>query len=109
MLCNSPVIQPPNWELPFRCHVDESELAVGGTLTQLYNAGHDRAVAFYYKRLSQAEENYSANDRELLGLVHFLKRLRCYLEGSEFEVITDNQVLRHLLQKQSSVEEKRDG
>eukprot|EP00171_Calliarthron_tuberculosum_P023620 IDg23620t1 len=40
-----------------------------------------------------------ANDGELLALVYFLKRFRCYLEGSSFEVITDNQVLKHFLSK----------
>lgn len=56
-------------------------------------------VAYFSKRLNDAEENYTANDRELLGLVYFLKRFRCYLEGSEFEVITDNQVLKHFFTK----------
>lgn len=100
LLCTSPIMQPPNWDLPFRCHIDASELAVGGTLTQLDEQGHDHAVAYFSKRLSTAEENYSANDRELLGLVYFLKRFRCYLEGSEFEVVTDNQVLKHFFSKQ---------
>lgn len=74
-------------------------LAVGGTLTQLDEEGHDRAVAYFSKRLNNAEENYSANDRELLGLLYFLRRFRCYLEGSEFEVITDNQVLHYFSAK----------
>lgn len=34
-LCNAPIMQTPNWELPFRYHVDASALPVGGTLTQL--------------------------------------------------------------------------
>lgn len=93
MLCNSLVIQPTNWELPFHCHMDAFELAVGGTLSQVYNDGHEWAMAFFSKRLSQAEENFLAYDREILGSVNFLKRFRCYLEGSKFEVITDNQVL----------------
>lgn len=33
---------------------------------------------------------------DLLGLVYFLEIFRSYLEGSEFEMITDNQVLKHL-------------
>lgn len=49
--------------------------------------------------MSPAEENYSTNDREILGLVYFLKRFRCYLEGVEFEVLTDNQVLKHFFSK----------
>ena len=59
----------------------------------------DRVIAFFSKKLSQAEQNYSANDRELLGLIYFLERFRCYLEGSEFEVISDNQVLKSFFTK----------
>ena len=40
-----------------------------------------------------------ANKRELLALVYFLKRFRCYVEGSPFEVFTDNQVLLHFFSK----------
>lgn len=88
-------MQPPNWDQPFRCHIDASALAVGGTLIQLDDDGYDRAVAYFSKRLNQAEENYRTNDRELLGLIYFLKQFRCYLEGTEFEVITNNQVLKN--------------
>lgn len=56
-------------------------------------------VFYFSKGLSAAEESYSANDRELLGLIYFLQRFRCYIEGSEFEIFTDNQVLRYFFNK----------
>jgi hypothetical protein len=96
---SAPVLQSPNWKKPFRCHVDASQLAVGGTLTQKDERGFDHPIAFYSKKLSPAEANYSTNDRELLGLISFLQRFRGYLEESEFEVFTDNQVLKHLFPK----------
>ena len=98
-ITSAPVLVPPDWKKPFRGHIDASESAVGGTLTQLDDDGNERAIAFFSKKLSQAEQNYTANDRELLGLIYFLQRFRCYLEGSEFEIFTDNQVLRHLFTK----------
>ena len=74
-------------------------MAVGGTLLQLDDNGTDRVIAFYSKKLSPAEADYSANDHELLGLISFLGRFRCYLEGSTFEIFTDNQVLKHFFTK----------
>ena len=59
----------------------------------------DRVIAFFSRKLTPAEENYSANDRELLGLVCFLERFRCFLEGTSFEIFTDNQVLKHFFTK----------
>lgn len=98
-LSSAPILVPANWNKPFRCHTDASQFSIGGTLTQLDSNGHDRVIAYFSKRLSKAEENYTANDRELLALVYFSKRFRCYLEGSEFEIITDNQVLKNFLTK----------
>lgn len=97
-LTNAPIMKAPDWALPFRCHIDASQLAVGGTLTQVHATG-EHPISYFSKRLSPAEENYSANDRELMGLIYFLKRFRCYLEGTSFEVVTDNQVLRSFFTK----------
>jgi len=98
-ITEAPILVCPDWSKPFRGHVDASQTAVGGTLTQLDENGKDRVIAFFSKKLSDAEANYSANDRELLGLVRFLERFRCYLEGSTFEIFTDNQVLKHFFTK----------
>jgi len=98
-ITSAPILIAPDWNKQFRGHVDASQLAVGGTLTQLDEHGNDRVIAFFSKKLTQAETDYTANDRELLGLIYFLKRFRCYLEGSSFEILTDNQVLKHFFDK----------
>ena len=98
-ITSAPILIAPDWKKPFRGHIDASETAVGGTLTQLDADGRDRVIAFFSKKLSLAEQNYTANDRELLGLVYFLQRFRCYLEGTSFEIFTDNQVLKHFFTK----------
>ena len=98
-IISAPILVSPDWKKPFRGHIDASSSAVGGTLTQLDDAGKDRVIAFYSKKLSPAEQNYTTNDRELLGLIYFLMRFRCYLEGSHFEIFTDNQVLKSFFTK----------
>lgn len=65
----APTMQSPNWDKPSRRHIDAFALAVRGTLTQLDDDGHDPAVVYFSKRLHQVEENYTATDREPLGLV----------------------------------------
>lgn len=98
---SAPILVPPDWTEPFRCHVDAMQTSVGCTLTQFDDKRQDRVIAYYSKCLNSAEENYTSNDRELLGLVYFLKRFRCYVEESSFEVLTDNRVLRHFLSKKT--------
>ena len=98
-ITSAPILVAPDWKMSFRGHIDASNIAVGGTLTQLDENGKDRVIAFFSKKLSPAEKNYRTNDRELLGLIYFLLRFRCYLEGSTFEIFTDNQVLKHFFTK----------
>lgn len=78
-LTTSLILRYPNWIIPFRGHTDASQYCIGGTLTQVHR-GKDHPIAYFSKRLSSAESNYSANDRELLALVKFLQHFRCYME-----------------------------
>eukprot|EP00171_Calliarthron_tuberculosum_P005616 IDg5616t1 len=97
-LTTAPILIHPNFAKPFRGHIDASQVAIGGTLTQLVD-GQERVISYFSRKLDKAQVNYSANDRELLGLVGFLRHFRCYLEGSSFEIFTDNQVLKALFDK----------
>lgn len=98
-LTNAPILVSPNWNKKFTLHVDASQVAVGGTLTQEDDEGRTRVISYTSKKMTPAEQNYTTNDRELLALVHGLQRFRCYLEGSTFSVITDNQVVSHFFSK----------
>ena len=81
-IASAPILESPDWEKPFQGHIDASSLAVGGILTLLDDSGMDRVIAFFSKKLSPAEQNYTTNDRELVRLIYFLQRFRCYLERS---------------------------
>jgi hypothetical protein len=75
-LTSAPILQYPDWDKPFRGHIDASQLAVGNTLTQIDEDGLEHPVAFYSKKISPKEANYSVNDRERLALISFLQRFR---------------------------------
>lgn len=70
-LASSRVIQASEWNVPFCCHTYSSQLYVAGTLTQLGKHGEEHFFILLKAFLS-AEKNYSANDREILGLVYSL-------------------------------------
>lgn len=59
---------------PFLGHVNASKLAGGCTLRHLDENGHDRDIEFFSKKISSAEQVYTANDREFLSFVLFLER-----------------------------------
>ena len=53
-------------------------------------------MAFYSKKLTPTERNYSTTDRELLAVVLAIKRWRPYVFGSNTVVRTDHQPLCNL-------------
>lgn len=44
-ITSAPVLVAPDWKKPFRGHIDASQVAVGGALTQLDDNGKDRVIA----------------------------------------------------------------
>ena len=50
-------------------------------------------VAFFSRKLNQAQQNYSASDREMLAIVEALRFWRHLLHGLEFKVRTDHKPL----------------
>lgn len=79
--------------------MDASSFELEATLSQRDSTERERIFAYASGKTTAAEQNSSTNHSELLGLVHGLQRVRCYLEGSEFTVFTDNQVVSHLFSK----------
>ena len=59
--------------------------AVGAVLVQ-----HDRPVAYYSRKLTDAEVHYSASDIEMLAVICALGEWRCYVEGAHFTIVTDH-------------------
>jgi hypothetical protein len=56
-------------------------------LTQPGDDGRPRLIAFYSRKLIQAELNYDIHDKELLAIVVAFKVWRVYLEGAKHTII----------------------
>jgi hypothetical protein len=54
-----------------------------------------KPIAYKSRKLSKTEQNYSAQERELLAIVHALKHFRGYIEGSPILVRTDHESLKY--------------
>ena len=79
----------------FILYVDASNTAVGAALHQ-QTQGREAPVAYSSKKLSAAERNYAARDKELLALVSATKTWRHYLMGRPFVVMSDHESLKYL-------------
>ncbi|BFF95728.1 uncharacterized protein DMAD_13070 [Drosophila madeirensis] len=95
LLTEAPVLACPDFTSKFSLQTDASDYGLGGVLTQP-SADGERVIAYVSRRLSRAEENYSATEKECLAIVWAIRKLRCYLEGYRFDVVTDHLALKWL-------------
>jgi hypothetical protein len=79
-LIEAPILQSPDWSLPFEIMCDASDYAIGAVLGQRVDK---KPVAIYYasKTLSDAQPNYTTTAKELLAVVYALDKLRSYIWG----------------------------
>jgi hypothetical protein len=103
-MSKTPVLHIPDYKLPFVVTTDASNFAVGAVISQDFGNGL-QPVAFESRKMSPAEQNYAAHEKELLAIVHALKTWRVYLEGKHFIVQTDHASLRYL-QTQPSLSQR---
>ncbi|XP_044511506.1 uncharacterized protein LOC123229651 [Mangifera indica] len=100
-LISAPIVQPPNWELPFEIMCDASNYAIGAVLGQ--KSGKISCVIYYASRtLDNAQRNYSTTEKELLAVVFALEKFRSYLLGTKVIVYSDHAALKYLLSKRES-------
>ncbi|XP_027152312.1 uncharacterized protein LOC113752399 [Coffea eugenioides] len=101
LLTSPPVIQPPDWNLPFEIMCDASDYAVGAVLGQrVGKAAH--AIYYASRALNGAQLNYSTTEKELLAVVFALEKFRSYLLGAKVIIFSDHAALRYLLTKKEA-------
>ncbi|RDX81083.1 Retrovirus-related Pol polyprotein from transposon 17.6, partial [Mucuna pruriens] len=99
-LTSTPILQAPNWELPFELMCDASNLALGAILGQRDGVGGPaHVIAYASLTIDQAQINYTTIEKELLAIVFALDKFRSYLLGSRVIVFFDHAALKYLLKK----------
>jgi hypothetical protein len=72
---------------------DASDLRTGAVLSWGPSWESARPVAFDSMQLKDVQKNYPVHEKEMLAIVHALKKWRSDLLGSQFIVYTDHQTL----------------
>ena len=94
-LCNAPVLRVYDPSLDTRVVCDASAFCCGAVLEQKHGNVWN-PVEFFSKRLSSAERNYSATDREFVAIKLSLEKWRQFLVGKRFLLLTDHAALTYL-------------
>jgi len=97
-LVSAPIVQPPDWNLPFEIMCDASDYAVGAVLGQKKD---NRLHVIHYasRTLDDAQRNYATTEKELLAVVFAFEKFCLYLVGSTIIVHLDHSALKYLMQK----------
>jgi len=95
----APILRTLDWNKPFLEYCDASGKAVGNTLSQLDENGHDHPIHFVSRQLTSAEKNYTMTEQEGLVVIFSLKKFRHYLLGYKAKIVTDHKALTYLVNK----------
>eukprot|EP00804_Cyclotella_cryptica_P013655 CCRYP_018766-RA/>CCRYP_018766-RA protein AED:0.46 eAED:0.61 QI:0/0/0/1/1/1/2/0/147 len=78
----------PDYSQGFEIYTDRSKYQLGAVITQ-----NNRPLAFFSRKLSQAQQTYSVTAQELLAIVETLKEFKGMLWGQQITVYTDHKNL----------------
>ena len=88
-LITAPIIQPPDWKLPFEIMCDASDYAVGAVLGQRVEKKLN--VIYYASRtLDAAQKNYATPEKEFLAVLFACDKFRPYITDSKVTIHTDH-------------------
>ena len=88
ILCSAPVLRYPDFEKEFVLTTEASNVALGAILSQ---DGHQ--CCYISRTLNNPKLNYTTTEKEMLAIVWAVKKLRQYLLGRKFQILTDHQAL----------------
>ncbi|MBW0522265.1 hypothetical protein O181_061980 [Austropuccinia psidii MF-1] len=99
-LKEAPLLLTRDWNLPFKLYIDACGDGLGEALAQVQiidDKTTEGPICYISSQIKLTEATYGASQMELLFLVCALEKLHSYLYGSVFEVITDYNEVKSLL------------
>lgn len=105
LLSSEPILAIFDRAKPIIIYSDASGLGIGAVLKQIQTDGTERPVAYFSKKLSDAQKKRTAIYIESLAIREAVRYWRFWLIGRPFTIITDHKPLQYLNLKARTDEE----
>ncbi|KAL4342605.1 hypothetical protein GQ457_08G031620 [Hibiscus cannabinus] len=97
----APIVEPPDWKLPFELMCDASDYAVGAVLGQRKGKIF-HPIYYASKTLNDVQVNYTTTEKEMMAVIFAFDKFRSYLIGTKVIVHTDHSAIKYLLTKKDA-------
>lgn len=105
LLCSQPVLEIYDQNLPINIYTDASLEGVGAILKQVQPDGKERPVAYFSKKLNNAQKKKKAIYLECLAIKEAVRYWQYWLIGKSFTVYSDHKPLENMNLKSRTDEE----
>ena len=78
---------------PFYICTDASRYAIGATIEQVDDEGHHHPPAFWSRKLTTRQRNWSPREQEAYAILCALQRYEVWILGHRVEVLIDHKSL----------------
>lgn len=105
LLCSQPVLEIFDKDLPIHIYTDASLEGIGAIFKQVQENGKEKPVAYFSKKLNEAQKRKKAIYLECLAIKEAVKYWQHWLIGRKFTIFSDHKPLENMNIKARTDEE----